>query len=227
VEEAAATATHSAQRTVEDIVENAFNTDLSDVVHKGAGLIEKHGALKELGLDYGWGPTAFFEWMIEHIYLDTGIGWGASIIAVTLLIRVALFKFQMNGSDSMAKMQAVAPVVKDLSDKMAEAIKNGDDETNREARKRQMQIYKAIGVKPINTIAPMLMQGVIGFGAFRCLRGMSTLPVPGMDQSGWLWFTDLTVTDPYHLLPFLSGGIMCLAMKVSGAESPVRAEPDG
>ena len=59
-----------------------------------------------------------------------------------------------------------------------------------------------------------VLQGVFGFGAFRCLRGMTTLPVPGLSTEGWAWFTDLTVSDPYYILPMATGGIMYVIIKV-------------
>ena len=40
--------------------------------------------------------------------------------------------------------------------------------------------------------------------AFLGVRGLTNLPVESMTTGGALWFTDLTIADPYHILPILS-----------------------
>jgi YidC/Oxa1 family membrane protein insertase len=40
---------------------------------------------------------------------------------------------------------------------------------------------------------------------------MTGLPVPGFETGGMAWFTDLTVADPYYILPVASSmGILAL-----------------
>ncbi len=46
------------------------------------------------------------------------------------------------------------------------------------------------------------------------LRGMANLPVDSMKYGGMLWFVDLTVPDPYYLLPALTCATMFLTIKV-------------
>lgn len=62
---------------------------------------------------------------------------------------------------------------------------------------------------------PML-QVPIGFATFRLMRGMADLPVPGLDDGGFLWLTDLTQSDPYFILPIVTGIAFHLTFKVSG-----------
>ena len=46
------------------------------------------------------------------------------------------------------------------------------------------------------------------------LRGMANLPVDSMKYGGMFWFVDLTVPDPYYLLPALTCATMFLTIKV-------------
>lgn len=39
---------------------------------------------------------------------------------------------------------------------------------------------------------------------FLAIRGMAKLPVESMSTGGALWFTDLTVVDPFFILPVLA-----------------------
>jgi YidC/Oxa1 family membrane protein insertase len=164
-------------------------------------LIDHAGQLKELGLDYGWGITTVFERTIEEIYLNSGWGWAGSIMVAAVAVRCSTFVFQALSSDKMAALVALKPVTAPIQEKLEDAIRRGD--------KQQEQIYK---MQQAQIMAPymggvfsmggfMMVQATIGFCAFRCLRAMGALPVPGMVNDGYLWFTDLTVRDPYFLLP--------------------------
>jgi YidC/Oxa1 family membrane protein insertase len=67
------------------------------------------------------------------------------------------------------------------------------------------QLYKAADIKISRLFLPLLVQGPLGFGTWRLLNGMAALPVPGMDEGGLLWVKDLTVSDPYLILPMVTG----------------------
>ena len=43
---------------------------------------------------------------------------------------------------------------------------------------------------------------------------MANLPVESMKTGGLLWFPDLTIADPFFLLPILCSGSMLLTIEV-------------
>jgi len=183
--------------------------------------IDHYGQLKEMGLDYGWGTSAFFEWLIEHVHIMSGYSWGASIICCSILLRTGLFYFQAVGSDNMGKMAAMTPVLKGYQEGLERAIATGDAAKERYYKMKQMHIGKEVGAKVGKSLGPPILQAAFGFGAFRCLRGMSTLPAPGMTEGGFFWFHDLTLSDPYYLLPTLTGAIMWVVLKVCPPAHPL------
>jgi len=172
------------------------------------------GHLKDMGLDYGWGPTAFFENIIELVHLNTSLGWAGTIAGSAVVLRVILFYFQRSGSDSMAKLAAMKPVLQPLMDQMESAKKAGNEEEVQRLKMQQQVIMKEVGVDMFRNLGTPVLQMVLGFGAFRCLRGMSTLPVPGMSTENLFWIHDLTVSDPTYLLPLATGGTMYVIMRV-------------
>lgn len=194
------------------------NTPVKDVVPKAeidpTQLIDHPGQLAELGLDYGWGVTTMFEKLMETLYLQTGWGWTGTIVATTVVVRSGTFIFQVLSSDKMAALAALKPVTGPLQDKMTAALAAGD--------KQKADLYKmqqAAIMKPhIGGIASMAgftaIQAIAGFCAFRLLRAMGELPVPGMAHDGLLWFTDLTSRDPYFILPATTTFIMYKLFKV-------------
>jgi YidC/Oxa1 family membrane protein insertase len=196
-------------------VEDLLSTDPSPLGNVPT-TISYWGNLKDIGLDYGWGPTAFFEHLVEFCYINAGLGWAGSIVLSSVMIRCGLFYFQMRASDAGAKLASMRPALQPIMDEMEAAKRNGDEEKAQAAKQKQAAIMKEAGGVDamLSSLYMPVLQGVLGFGAFRCLRGMTNLPVPGLNSDGWLWFTDLTISDPFYLLPLTTGGIMYAIIKV-------------
>ena len=174
------------------------------------------GNLKDLGLDYGWGPSAFFESLLELVYINSGFGWAGTIVASGLLLRTALFfTFQRISSDANAKMVAMKPLLQPLQDQMEEAKRQGDEQRSQMLKMKQQGIMKDVGMDIWKQLGGGAAQAVFGYGAWRSLRGISSLPAPGISTDGWAWFHDLSVHDPYYILPAVTGGVLFLLMKVS------------
>jgi YidC/Oxa1 family membrane protein insertase len=178
-------------------------------------LIDHAGQLKELGLDYGWGMTTMFEKTIEQIYLNSGYGWAGSIMIAGVAVRGVTFFFQALSSDKMGNLAALKPLTAPIQDKLDDAIKRGDKEQVQLLKMKQAQVLAPHMGGMFSMGGFMVVQAWIGFCAFRLLRAMGELPVPGMTQDGLLWFTDLTVRDPYFILPALTTGIFYAVFKVS------------
>ena len=60
----------------------------------------------------------------------------------------------------------------------------------------------------------LLLQLPIFLSVFTGIREMAALPVVSMQTGGLLWFTDLTVPDPYFVLPLLNAATLLLAIEV-------------
>ena len=65
-------------------------------------------------------------------------------------------------------------------------------------------------------LAVPLIQVPIGYGTFRLLKGMAALPVPGLEDGGLLWIKDLTISDPYMILPATTAIAIYYTFKVRG-----------
>jgi YidC/Oxa1 family membrane protein insertase len=178
-------------------------------------LITHGGQLKELGLDYGWGMTTIFERTIEQIYLQSGLGWAGSIMVAGVAVRCVTFYLQAMSSDKMAAMASMKPLTAPIQEKLDAAILRGDKQQEQILKMQQAQILAPYMGGVFSMGGFMLAQAWIGFSAFRCLRAMGSLPVPGMVNDGYLWFSDLTVRDPYCVLPVVTTAIFYTIFKVS------------
>ena len=185
---------------------------------------EQIGYLQAIGLDFGWGPTAVMQWLLEHVYIYSGLPWWASITAVAVLIRLAIFKPSLTAANHSHKMQELRknPRFADAMRRMQEAAMSTGDKTEMMAARtetRNMQL--AAGVQTWRAFVPMV-NIPIAIGMLRLLRAMAALPVPSLETGGVLWFSDLTVPDPFFILPIVSSSLLYFVMKVSQRPLPRR-----
>lgn len=199
---------------------DALPTDVSatDVDISGLDVLnmpEQIGFLKSMGLDYGWGPTAMMEYLLEHVYIYTGMPWWASIVAVGVLIRAALFVPSIKAADTSFKMQELRKNPKyEVLRKASMDFQNPDPTKMAAARQELSAFHKAHGVEMWRTFIPMLNMPLL-YGFFRLFRGMAELPVPTLETGGILWFTDLSAQDPYYIMPIASAVVLFFVMRSS------------
>lgn len=63
------------------------------------------------------------------------------------------------------------------------------------------------------SLVPMT-QMVAGYGTFVLLRAMGKLPVPGLETGGALWFHNLTIPDPFFIMPAATAFVLHMVLKV-------------
>lgn len=178
---------------------------------------ERVGYLANLGLDYGHGPTSLCQWTLEHLHFTAGLGWFGAIIGAALAIRVVMAYPALLAQLESTKSQEMRkdPVYQDRQQKFMVAMANGgkDPAEMMQLRMQLKYIQAQYGVKPSRMALPML-QLPLAYGMFKLTSGMSKLPVPGLENAGVLWFTDLTVPDPLYILPCIGSVIMYISIKV-------------
>ncbi len=154
---------------------------------------------KEMGdiIEYGWFTFIAKPVFLLLSFLESIIGnWGWAIVATTLLIRIVLFPLTYKGMISMSKMKDLAPKIKELQKK----YKGEPQKLNA----KTMELYKKNGANPLGGCLPMLLQIPIFFALYRVLQNSAEL-----QGAPWIfWIHDLSVKDPYFILPILMGVTM-------------------
>ncbi|EFQ35609.1 YidC/Oxa1 family membrane protein insertase [Colletotrichum graminicola M1.001] len=180
-------------------------------------LPEQIGFLKTLGLDFGWGPSSVMQWAFEHIHVYSGLPWWGSIAATGILLRLVMFKPLLMAQETSARMQKLQqnPKYEEVRKGVQEAMSRGDTAAMTEMRRDLSVMNKNAGVNPLKGLWGLL-QIPFGYGMFRVLNGAAAIPVPGMETGGFLWVSDLTVSDPLFLLP-IAGPLAMFAMVKLGS----------
>ena len=129
-------------------------------------------------------------WLLDKLHGFIG-NWGWTIVTLVLLLKVALYGLNARAYKSMAKMKALAPRINE----MKERYKDKPQEMQQE----MMKIYREEKVNPIGGCLPIFAQMPIFMALYWVL--LSTVE---MRQAPWmLWITDLSVRDPFFILPLL------------------------
>ncbi|MBK6005663.1 membrane protein insertase YidC [Ramlibacter ginsenosidimutans] len=164
----------------------------------------------ELVKDYGWLAIIAkpLYWLLSALHGFIG-NWGWSIMALVLLIKVAFYWLQAKGYESMAKMKAINPKVM----AMRERFKDNPQQMQQE----MMRIYKEEKVNPLGGCFPIMIQIPVFIALYWVL--LSSVEMRG---APWiLWIKDLSVQDPYFILP----AIMTLTTLLQTALNPVPPDP--
>jgi YidC/Oxa1 family membrane protein insertase len=174
---------------------------------KSYSLLQSYGHGLEQMVDYGWfGVLAKpMFWLMKQFYAITG-NYGIAIILLTIVVRILLFYPSLKSATSMEEMKRIQPQILALREK----FKKDPAKMNTE----MMKLYKEHKVNPIGGCLPMLLQLPFFVALYNVLsvsielRHASFIP---------FWIKDLSVFDPYYILPVLMGVSMILTMKMTSS----------
>jgi YidC/Oxa1 family membrane protein insertase len=140
--------------------------------------------------------------LLQIFYSWTG-NWGWSIVLMTILIRLVLFPLTYKGMVSMNKLKALSPKIKELQAKY-----KGDKQ---KLNTKMMELYKKHGANPMGGCLPILLQIPVFFAIYRVLQNAIELKA-----SPWIfWVEDLSIMDPYFILPVAMGVTMFLHQRIT------------
>lgn len=129
--------------------------------------------------------------------------YGIAIILLTAVVRVVFTPLSYKSFKSMKDMQKLQPEIQKLQKKYK------DDRA--ELNKAMMELYKTHKVNPLGGCLPMLLQLPVFIGLYNLLA--STIEL--RHTPFFLWVKDLSVKDPYYVLPIIMGITMLIQQKMT------------
>ena len=168
----------------------------------------------DLTVDYGF-LTILAQpifWLLTKIHSFVG-NWGWAIILLTLLIKLAFFKLSETSYKSMANMRKMTPRIQALKDRY------GDDKQR--MNQAMMDLYKKEKINPLGGCLPILVQ----IPVFIALYWVLLESVELRQAPFILWIQDLSIKDPYFVLPVIMGVSMFIQQKLNPAPpDPMQAK---
>ena len=167
-----------------------------------------------LTVDYG-----FLWWLAQPLFSGLTLfhslvnNWGYAIILLTILVKMLLYPLSAASFRSMAKMRKLQPEMARLKERF------GDDK--QKFSQAMMEMYKKEGANPLGGCLPILLQMPVFIALYWTLmESVELRQAPFL-----LWIDDLSVMDPYFVLPILMGISMFLTqMMQPEPPDPIQAK---
>jgi len=176
--------------------------------------LEEISPALELTVDYG--VLTFLSkplyWLLSFYYDFVG-NWGFAIILLTMTIKAVFYKLSETSYRSMAKMRKVGPRLKALKER------HGGDRQKMNAA--MMELYKTEKINPMGGCLPILVQIPVFIALYwALLESVDLRQAPFI-----LWIEDLSVMDPYFVLPIIMGVSMLVQQKLNPTPpDPIQAK---
>jgi YidC/Oxa1 family membrane protein insertase len=173
----------------------------------------QYGDLALLGLS-GWSPAGLSSWMLELVNVSTGLPWFHTIVAGTFLSRLLLLPFSIKQLRNSASLAPYQPRLLELKDEFNRAYAAGDQLAVQRIALKQRSLYAESGVSMVPMLLMPFLQLPVTLGMFFCIKRLCALPLEQLHWSGVSFLPDLTVPDPYYILPIASAVLINLQLAV-------------
>ena len=158
----------------------------------------------ERTVDYGWlwliAEPLF--WLLSWIHGFVG-NWGWAIIILTILIKLAFFQLSAASYKSMARMRKLQPRITQLRERYS-----ADKQRMNQA---MMELYRKEKINPLGGCLPILVQIPVFIALYWVL--LESVELRQASFIGWL--DDLSLHDPFFVLPVLMGVTMLIQQKLN------------
>jgi YidC/Oxa1 family membrane protein insertase len=141
-------------------------------------------------------------WLLAKIHGFVG-NWGWAIVILTILIKAAFFKLTEAQYRSTARMRKLQPRIEQLKERY------GED--RQRMSQAMMEMYKQEKVNPLGGCLPILVQIPIFIALYWVLlESVELRQAPFI-----LWIDNLSVRDPYFILPLLNAVFMFATQRLT------------
>lgn len=163
-------------------------------------------------IDFGWfifGSWTVVKSVAKPIFYvlrfihDYTYNYGLTIILLTMAIKLLFVPLQYKSYKSMKMMQLIQPKVAAVQEK----FKDDRDRLNKEL----IKLYREQKVNPVGGCLPMVLQMPVFVALFNILY----MTIDLRQAPFILWITDLSVQDPYYVLPVIMGATMVIQQKIT------------
>jgi YidC/Oxa1 family membrane protein insertase len=204
-------------RSANALVSPGNSTEFTSQLFIGPKLVKRLEEITpglELTVDYG--VLTFLSkplyWLLSLYHSYVG-NWGLAIILLTLTIKAVFYKLSETSYRSMAKMRKVGPRLKTLKERY------GSDK--KRMNQAMMELYKTEKINPMGGCLPILVQIPVFIALYWAL-----LETVDLRQAPFIfWIEDLSVKDPFFVLPIIMGISMVIQQKLNPTPpDPIQAK---
>lgn len=155
-------------------------------------------------------------WVLHFLHENLGWAYGWTLVAFGVIMRVLLWPLNARAMRSQMKNMVVQP---ELQARMKEVRERYKDDPARQ-QKEMMNVYQELGVNPLSMMSgclPLLIPFPVLITLFFVFQ--NTISFRGAE---FLWLPDLSLPDPWRLLPIFlvvsAFALQWISTRMSGME---------
>lgn len=172
-----------------------------------------------------WWPSDQILVWLNYVHETAGFDhFALAIAASTIAFRAFTFPVFVNGQRNSSRMGHVQPELKAIQQQVEAMGPKVDQETQMRVSAQTRALFKKYDCNPVAGLAAPLLTAPVFISMFVGLRNSPDIFPDLLATGGMLWFPDLTLPDPYMIMPFLSAGTF-LAMTEVGKDQMMASDP--
>lgn len=153
--------------------------------------------------------------ILNGVHDITGLPWWLSIPIATITIRTVLLPATVFTMKNSAIMAALKDDISRRREAVMEAARSGDRLLAGQRQNEMQSFMRNAGVAPMRVLLGPLVQFPVFISIFVSIRRLAA-DDPTMATEGLAWFSDLSVQDPYYLLPIVCGATLMAMTELGG-----------
>jgi YidC/Oxa1 family membrane protein insertase len=170
-----------------------------------------------------WWPQDQILDLIINIHDASGLNYAFTIGALTLAFRAAMLPLFVKAQQNSSRLAHMRPEMDIIQEKM-KSLDPKDLEGQQHLAKQVQALFKKYDCNPLKSLIILPIQMPVFMGTFFALKQFPDIFPEKLVDSGILWFTDLSVPDPYGILP-ISSALSFLLMMELGKKQMMATNP--
>src|SRR6059058_2959211 len=151
--------------------------------------------------------------IVKFWHNNVGLGWGLSIIGLTVVVRLAILPLTFKSVRSMQGMQKLQPEMK----KIQERYKDDKQRRNEE----MMKLYQEHRINPFGSCLPLVLQFPFFLALYQTLKSGGEISIlikaPPASDNGFLFIPDLTKPVTGHTGVLIALLLLYLATQLASS----------
>ncbi|VDM42143.1 unnamed protein product [Toxocara canis] len=131
-----------------------------------------------------------------------------------MCLRLAMIFVPIMSQKLVAKQSMYRKELEEFRERIMDAKKEGNNLLQQQIFLEQRDFLRSKDIRLGRQFLIILANGGVFATQFFAIRKMVEVNFPGWSTGGALWFTDLTISDPYYALPLISAVTMGIVARV-------------
>lgn len=197
-------------------VPNVDNDGVSTLNEISATILQSGIVEENAGKGFSILPYHVIQDILQYMHNDIGLQWCVAIAIATIALRVIVLPTYLLNRGLAIRTKNHMPQQVNLQNKLAEAkSKFAHSRLSLEL----MDFFKKHNINPLKGLIYQVPSGILFCSMFFGIRELANIKLASLTTGGYLWFLDLTVADPFYILPLISCSSMYFIIKFGAGDA--------